>query len=418
MQKVLLLSHALILMLGCPATAIGQQAYSPLNRDDFTSAAFSIIYRDALCIVAPRPYPPKDAVAWKWQNGETLDARQAKLFRQPEIDVYVCGGKPSVAQKQLAYDARFELKAGELVQVIGPDGSVLDGKLLISPGINGIYRSDYGPVTLTAIADGKNTKQIPTGSPVVLPTGVRVIGAIVPARKRWPPFEETSRTASFTFEVLCLPAPPSSLDSSPKANDAVSSFLGFPKSANILNPGKFRWILPDFIWELELGVPMAQIATKRKIDSKKVEVVVDHETLALRPDSPLFYRVYYLEDPGNASVLGEMSLYGEEVPRLGAYPKTTRLLELLIEIIGMPTVFSNSMQQPQGGAPEFVLGWQSSGRSLMLRLKRDINLHSRLHVSSQNTNSAMPKLGETQKFGPSPKSIQVAFEQWLLDGKK
>lgn len=413
MHKFCFISCVALLSLCLPLISSGQAVFSPLSHDGLTPSAFSIIYKNSLCIVSAKPYPPKDAGSWKWQSGETLNAKQAKLFRQPKTDVYVFGTPPAGTHIHLNYNAKFELLAGVLVQAIRPDGSATEAKLLVSPGINGTYRTDYGPVTLTAITDVEIAKPIPAGSPVVLAGGNQVIGSIVPARKRWAPYPETHQTNSFTFEVLCLPDSAQTSDLGPK-NDALS-FLGYPKMANA---PKFRWILPDFIWEVQVGMPMADLASMRKPLKNNAEEVSDSASMVLRPDAPLFYKVSYHADPANSLLLGEINLYGEEVPRMGRLEKTTKLIDLLIGSLGSPALFSNTSLQPQGGYPEFILAWQSSGRTVMLRLKRDLDMHSRLHVSSHTTNSATSMLAKSQKFGPAPTNIREAFDQWFVAAKK
>lgn len=393
--------------------------YEPLSRDGAPSTAFSIVHRGVTCVVANVSVPANEARLWKWADGTVLDTKSAKVFRQAETEVYVFG--TDTGRAGLKYRVPFEVKSGTPVTVLDAKGVPVKAHLVVSPGIDGVYKSSYGPVRLTATLDDAETAglfEIPGGRPVVNAVNGEVIGITTPQRSIWEvgKFDIQFETR-FPVEPLCLP---SGVVEGPDPQDRlVPSFLGI-QSASPFKASAFRFLFADLIWDLELGMSMDRlkgVLKERGAPEPTVEV--------LREEAPLFYDVDYAGKPDDQSVLGEFAFLGEEPrrvtdpQRLTFFPKSARMVETLLQVLGRPTLFSHEMKDPNDEkGPFFVLYWQRPGGSVMLQMNRDVNLHSRCYVSSTPTNRNSAYLGKRVKFSTVPQNVLDAYKKWMSEQLK
>ena len=396
------------IMAAFPCAAAEDLSYAALTRDDGSFPGYGVNHRGALCVVtAADPGDDGKATVFDFPKGLRFDTAKAKAFQQPSSNVYIFGNTefPSA----VPYEPEFELKAGDRLVAVSPDGSKVEGKLMYNPANGEGYSSFMGPVDLDIFTDDENAEpDVFPGSPVFSAGSGNVVGTVVVRRSVVKPYHPVRLPGRFRFEPLCLPT-------GEKREPEMMAAYGGVAFAKPLQKDVFRWLLPGCLWDLEVGMSTETLEEKRgKLGSFR-EDFKDH-MFVIREDTPVCYQVQYIPGPDKESRgrIVEIKLHGSTNSYLGGYPKAEKLVAALEQAFGKPRLFTSSLDGTGLAGNQFAAHWLAGDRSITLRMLREpIAISAYLVISESKTSTQLDMMLKKQKLGSAPASMVAAYKDWV-----
>lgn len=395
-----------------PCGAEEALSYAAFQNEGGAYPAFGVSHRGSLCIVtALHPGDGGKAASFSLPKGQQFSSAQAKTYQQPGTSVYIFGKKEFT--QAVPYDPEFQLKAKDRLVAVSPEGKRIEGFLLYNPANGSDYSSDMGPLSLTVITDDKTMENIAApGWPVFSVGSGKVVGTVVVRRSVVKPHNPVELPGQFLFEPLCLPT-----GKKPEPQ-MMNAYGGLPFDKPVVRD-VFRWLLPDCLWDLEVGMSREALEQKRgKLGSFR-ENFSDH-SFQLRADTPICYEVQYHPGPDKESRgrIVEIELEGTAKSSLGEYPKAEKLVSALEQVFGKPRLFTSSFDPTGNANTRFIGHWLCGERSLTLRLSYyPPDVSAQIVIGEAKTNTLFNGVHKVHKMGQAPASMVVAYKSWLADLK-
>lgn len=378
--------------------------FGKYQADGKDSPAFVIKYRGKSCLIAPRDMMG----AVKGQKFSTAAGKALAIghtLEQRYLSVHIL--KSSQVKEDLSYVPDLELKVGDEIFSVGPNGKKDEGKLLFNQANGPAYTSDMGSVVLTVLTEDKTGKtRLPSGCPVFLKRTGQLLGVVVVGRSVREPYEYFEHPEYFKFQTLCLPA---TTKQKPKMMDTIAG-VPFNKPVEL---DSYRWLMPTLAFQLKLGMNKEDRA-KVLVDKKGGVISYRDHTYSVRDDAP-FLATMRLDSGPRGTALKMVTFSGHTNPEIGRFYKVEKLLKSLTESYGPPSLYTDTYTPGSDSQnARMIMHWMIGEQSITLHLHYGVlQMHGYLHVSSERSNPFIKGVAKKHRLGKPPADLNKAYFSWL-----
>jgi len=372
--------------------------------DGKKSPAFVIKYRGKSCLVSPRDIlrTSKD-VKYRTAKGQDLAVVHTLAQRYLSINIL----ESSQIKEDFSFVPNIELKAGDEIFAVGPNGKRGEGKLIFNPG-NGLkYNSKMGSVVLSVLTEDKTgSTRLPSGCPVFLKSTGQLIGVVVVRRSVREPYEHFKHPEYFLFQTLCLPS------STSEPQEKIDAIAGIPFKTLVVKDD-FRWLLPELAYQIKLGMNKEE-RSKVLGDKKGGAVSYKDHTWTIRDDTPFLY-IARLDSGARGEALKQLTFSGQTNPEIGRFYKAEKLLNSLVASYGPPNLYTDTYAP--GGDPQnsrMIMHWMVGQQSLTLHFSYGmLQMSGYLILSNERSNSFIKKVADKHRLSKPPADLNKAYFAWL-----